>query len=144
MLHIEAITPDNWREGLRVAESQKRYVSDGMGILARAYAYREARSYACVIYDDALPVGMAMYYDCEELQAYSFSQFFIDERYQGKGYGKAAAQLLLDRMKQDGKYKAVILCYIEGNESAKALFENLGFHHTGDVDDDEIEMRKKL
>ena len=44
MIHLEAITEENWREDLSVAESQRRYVSDPMRLLARAYAYREKRS----------------------------------------------------------------------------------------------------
>jgi len=82
MIHLETITPDNWRLGLQVRDDQRHYVSDSAGILARAYAYRESRSRAFVIYNDDLPVGMAMYYDVEEEREYNFSQFFIDKRYQ--------------------------------------------------------------
>ena len=144
MIHLEDITPDNWREELKVSKEQERYVSDAMKILARAYAFRNQRSYACIIYEEGEPIGMALYYDCDELQAYDFSQLFIDERYQGRGFGKEAAKLILDRMKRDGKYSEVVLCYIEGNEAAKEMYEKLGFYHTGEADEDEIVMRKKL
>ena len=144
MIHLEAITPDNWREELKVSKEQERYVSDAMKILARAYAFRNQRSYACIIYEEGEPIGMALYYDCDELQAYDFSQLFIDERYQGRGFGKEAAKLILDRMKRDGKYSEVVLCYIEGNKAAKEMYEKLGFYHTGEADEDEIVMRKKL
>lgn len=144
MIHLEDITPDNWREELKVSKEQERYVSDAMKILARAYAFRNQRSYACIIYEEGEPIGMALYYDCDELQAYDFSQLFIDERYQGRGYGKMAAKLILDRMRKDGKYSEVVLCYIEGNKAAKEMYEKLGFYHTGEADEDEIVMRKKL
>ena len=144
MIHLEEITPDNWREELKVSKEQERYVSDAMKILARAYAFRNQRSYACIIYEEGEPIGMALYYDCDELQAYDFSQLFIDERYQGRGYGKMAAKLILDRMRKDGKYSEVVLCYIEGNKAAKEMYEKLGFYHTGEADEDEIVMRKKL
>ena len=144
MIHLEDVTPDNWREELKVSKEQERYVSDAMKILARAYAFRNQRSYACIIYEEGEPIGMALYYDCDELQAYDFSQLFIDERYQGRGYGKMAAKLILDRMRKDGKYSEVVLCYIEGNKAAKELYEKLGFYHTGEADEDEIVMRKKL
>ena len=144
MIHLEEITPDNWREELKVSKEQERYVSDAMKILARAYAFRNQRSYACIIYEEGEPIGMALYYDCDELQAYDFSQLFIDERYQGRGFGKEAAKLILDRMKRDGKYSEVVLCYIEGNKAAKEMYEKLGFYHTGEADEDEIVMRKKL
>jgi diamine N-acetyltransferase len=47
-------------------------------------------------------------------------------------------------MKADKKYSEVVLCYIEGNDIARKMYEDLGFYHTGEVDDDEIIMRKKL
>lgn len=143
MIRLEDIDPGNWRLGLKVAESQKDYVSDSYAILARAYAYREQRSRAFVIYDDEKPVGMGMYYDCPELDAYDLSQLFIDQRYQGRGYGKAATKMVLDAMTQDGKYSKVFLCYIEGNEIAKKLYEQLGFVEI-DRDGDEIIMELSL
>ena len=144
MIRLETVAPDNWRLGLKVSEGQKRFVADSATLLARAYAYREYRSRAYVIYNDTIPVGMALYYDCDELGAYDFSQLFIDERYQGKGFGREAAKQILERMKSDGKYDKAILCYIDGNEAAKKLYEKLGFYLTGESDGDEIIMEKVL
>lgn len=144
MLRLETAGPENWREDLRVSETQRRFVSDAMKLLARAYAYREHGSRAYVIYDGDVPVGMALYYDCEELGAYNFSQLFIDERYQGKGFGTEASQQILERMKADGRYDKVVLCYIDGNEAAKSMYEKMGFSLTGERDGDEIVMEKML
>ena len=102
MIHLVDIDPSNWRLDLKVAESQKNYVASSAVMLARAYAYREQRSRAFVIYDDETPIGMGMYHDCPELNAYDLSQLFIDERYQGRGYGRTATKKVLDAMKQDG------------------------------------------
>ena len=142
MIRLEAVNPDNWRLGLHVRDDQRRFVSDSCRILARAYAFRGSRSRAFIIYDDETPVGMAMYYDIED--AYNFSQFFIDERYQGKGLGYKAAEMILQEMKKDGVYKKVVLCYVEGDEAAKQLYLKLGFYHTGEVDENEIGMEKML
>ena len=143
-IRLETITPDNWRLGLHVRDDQRSFVSDSAGILARAYAYRESRSRAFVIYNDDLPLGMAMYYDVEEEREYNFSQFFIDERYQGNGFGYAAASLILQMMKDDGRYDKVVLCYIDGDEAAKNLYEKLGFRHKGEASEDEIIMEMSL
>ena len=143
MIHLVDIDPGNWRLGLKVAESQKHYVSDSYAMLARAYTYREQRSRAFVIYDDEVPVGMGLYYDLPDLDCYDLSQIFIDERYQGRGYGRAATKLILDAMKQDGKYNKVDLCYIEGNDAAKKLYESFGFVEI-DRDEDEIIMEMNL
>ena len=143
MVHLVDITPDNWRLKLQVSEAPKTYVAGSAVLLARAYAYREWRSRAFVVCDDETPVGMGLYYDCPERNAYDFSQFFIDERYQGKGYGKAAAKAVLEAMKQDGKYDKTVLCYIEGNEAARKLYESSGFVEI-DRDEDEIIMELEL
>lgn len=143
MIHLVDIDPGNWRLGLRVADSQKNYVSDSYAMLARAYAYQEQRSRAFVIYDNETPVGIGMYHDCPDLDAFDLSQIFIDERYQRKGYAKAATKLVLDAMKQDGKYSKAILCYIEGNNAAKDLYESFGFVEI-DSDEDEIIMELTL
>ena len=143
MIHLVDIDPGNWRLKLEVAESQKHYVANSSVMLARAYAYREQRSRAFVIYDDETPVGMGLYYDLPDLDCYDLSQIFIDERYQGRGYGRAATKLILDAMKQDGKYNKVDLCYIEGNDAAKNLYESFGFVEI-DRDEDEIIMELQL
>ena len=140
MIRLEAVTPDNWRLGLKVRDDQRNFVADSAGILARAYAYRESRSRAFVIYNDDVPVGMALYYDLDEEREYNFSQFFIDGRYQRKGFGFKAASMILQMMKDDGKFDKVVLCYIDGDDAAKNLYEKLGFHHTGEADEDEIIM----
>lgn len=139
MIRLIDIDPGNWRLELEVAQEQKRYVANSMKILARAYAYRSARSRAYIIYSDDTPVGMVLYHDEPELDAYIFSELLIDARYQGRGYGREATRLVLDAMKADGRYRKVVLCYIEGNEAAKKLYESFGFRET-DRDEDEIIM----
>lgn len=144
MIRLEEVNPDNWRLGLKVSEAQKHFVAYDMLLLARAYAYRESRSNAYIIYNDDIPVGMALYYDCDELNAYDFSQIFIDERYQRRGFGIEASRQILEIMKSDGKYDKVDLCYIDGNEAAEKMYKKLGFYHTGDCYGDEIVMEKML
>lgn len=139
MIYLTDISPDNWRTKLEVASSQKQYVADRPTMLARAYAYREQRSRAFIIYHDETPIGMGLYYDLPDMECYDLSQLFIDERYQGQGYGRAATEIVLDAMRTDGKYNKVVLCYVEGNEAAKKLYEGFGFVET-DRDEDEIGM----
>lgn len=140
MVRLEPIGPDNWREELTVREEQRRFVSDPNRLLARAYAYRGQRSQAKLIRQRDIPVGMLMYFDWPERGQYVFSQLFIDRRYQGRGLGTAAARLALDEMRADGRFEKVCLCYVEGNESARLLFETLGFRPTGEADGDEVIM----
>ena len=143
MLHLKEIDENNWRPDLSVSEEQKGLVSDCNRLLARAYAYRNSRSNAFLICLDETPIGMGLYYDFEPKQAYDLSQFFIDYRWQGNGYGSAALQLLLDKLRQDGKYQKVFLTYIEGNEAARQLYLKNGFIE-GEQIDEEIFMERQL
>ncbi|MDD2649388.1 MAG: GNAT family N-acetyltransferase [Eubacteriales bacterium] len=109
MIWLEDIDGGNWRIGLKVSEAQKGFVADRVTMLARAYAYRNFRSRAFVITNDETPIGMGLYYDYPELESYDLSQIFIDERYQGQGFGKAATKLILDAMRADGRFKKAVL-----------------------------------
>lgn len=144
MIRLVTVTPDNWRTKLAVSSEQTEFVADRLCLLARACAYREQRSRPFFIYHDDLPVGMALYYDCDEVEAYNFSQLFIDERYQGNGFGSEAAKQILGMMERDGKYDKVVLCFIEGNDAAERMYEKLGFYLTGERDENEIIMEKRL
>ena len=144
MLRLEPITPDNWREPLRVREDQRAYVAEGAVLLARAYAYREQRSQVRQITAEGVPVGMVLWHDWPEGQCYMLSQLYIDQRYQGRGYGRAASRLALDAMCADGRYRRCELCYVAGDEPARRLYASLGFRPTGDRDEDEIVMALTL
>lgn len=140
MITLKEITPDNWRLGLKVSDLQQLYVSNDMKLLARAYAYRNHRSKALIIYNNNTPIGMVLYYDCEKLKAYDLSQLFIDEKYQGHGYGLETVKQIIKQLKADGKYNKIILCFIEGNKAAYSLYKKCGFKLTGKKDGNEIVM----
>lgn len=137
MIKLERITPDNWRNNLAVREDQRNFVADSTCILARAYAYREQGSKAFMIYNDDTPVGMALIYEEPDYEEYEFSQFFIDARYQGRGFGLEAARQIVDMLREDGKYEKVCLCYIDGDDAARNLYEKLGFRHVEFEDEEE-------
>ena len=80
MIHLVDISPGNWRTKLQVSESQRYYVANSTVMLARAYAYREQRSRAFLIYEDETPVGMGLYRDCPEMEArYSLTSGIKEE-----------------------------------------------------------------
>lgn len=140
MIHLEEVNEENWRVPLSVSEEQRRFVSGTMVQLARAYAYRNSNSRARMIYDGDTPVGMLLYHDGAEEGQCVFSQLLIDRRFQRRGFGEQAARLALEEMRACGRYSNVILCYVEGDEPARRLYEKLGFVPTGEVDEDEIIM----
>ena len=143
MLKMVDIDHETGALGLEVNEDQKNFVASELVILARAYIFRKFRSRAFYLFDGEAAVGIALYYDCPERNAYDFCQLFIDKNHQKKGYGKEAIALILDELKKDGKYDKVVMCYVEGNDVSRKLFESFGFIET-EKDYDEIIMEKTL
>lgn len=143
MIHLEEITDLNWRHDFTVKPSQSGYAAGYMEILAKAYAYRSARSHALLILHGDTPVGFCMYYDREWFGAYQLSQITIDAHYQGRGLGTEAVTQILCHMKQDGRYRKVRLGCIAGNEAALHIYQKLGFREI-DREDDEIIMELQL
>ncbi len=127
MIHLVDIDNETGRTDLEVSAEQKNYVCTSVVMLARAWLHRKLRPRVFNVYDDETAVGMGMYLDAPEKNAYDFCQIFIDKHYQGKGYGKAAVGLVLDAMRKEGKYQKVSMCYVEGNDASRKLFEQFGF-----------------
>lgn len=127
MIHLVDIDNKTGDDSLEVAENQQSYVCNSLVMLARAWLHRKLRPRVFNVYDGETAVGMGMYLDDPEKNAYDFCQLFIDKCYQGKGYGKAAVGLVLDAMREDGKYQKVSMCYVEGNDASRKLFEQFGF-----------------
>ena len=127
MIHLVDIDDEAGRIDLEVTKEQQNYVCTSLVMLARAWLHRKLHPRVFNVYDGETAVGMGMYLDDPEKNAYDFCQLFIDKHYQGKGYGKAAVRLVLDAMKEEGKYSKVSMCYVEGNETSRKLFEQFGF-----------------
>ena len=139
MLRLVDIDETNFFDAraLSLGEDQRRFLDSPLGILARGYAYRNERARVLAISDDETVVGLLLVKDMDEAPAcYDLQQFMIDQRYQGRGYGKAALGLLLDDLRKERKYDAVEVCVNKANAAALALFTGAGFEDTGYGDPD--------
>ncbi len=143
MIHFVEVDSKLGALNLEVADSQKTYVASVLTILAKAYLFRKYRTQCFWIYEEDSAVGMVLWFDDPEKESYEFSQLFIDQRYQGRGYGRAATKEVLNRMRQEGKYRKVTLCYVEGNDGARKMYEQFGFVEISH-EWDEIFMEMKL
>ena len=122
---------------LKVGEDQQRFLDSPLGILARGYVYRAQRARVLAAEKDGEIVGLMLVKDMDEEPAcYDLQQFMIDGRFHGRGYGAAALGLLLDELRQEGKYADAEVCVHRENAAALALFTGAGFVDTGYVDPD--------
>lgn len=142
MIELRDIASDNFYEilDLRVAEYQKNYVSSVADSLAQAWLYRDT-AFPFAIYADDLPVGFVMLGYYKSREQYTLWKFFIDERYQNKGYGKQALKLsvnyLLNMFHAEEIYTGVYV----GNKIAKHLYISFGFEETGKFEDNMEELK---
>ncbi|SFN84296.1 diamine N-acetyltransferase [Pseudobutyrivibrio sp. UC1225] len=143
MINLRKITEENFIDAfnLHLAAGQDKYVSHPIRSLAQAYVYRN-QCQPFGIYDGNVMVGYVMVIYDYDIPEYDIWHMMIDEKYQGKGYGKAALEQVMSYIgtKPFGDSNRVTLTCNKENKLALALYKNLGFEETGVVDDDEIEL----
>lgn len=142
MVELREITKENYEECLRlkVAESQKDYVSSTVHSLAQAWVYYDT-AFPFAIYTDKTMVGFIMlgYYEVEGY--YTLWKLMIDEKYQNKGYGKRALRLGIDYLVNRFQVKEVYTAYYAANRIARNLYASIGFRETGEIVGNEVGMK---
>ena len=143
MVQLRPITEDNFIDAfnLILAPGQERFVSHPVRSLAQAYVYRDQCQPFGIYAGDAM-VGYVMVIYDYDVPEYNVWHMMIDAAQQGKGYGAAALDAVLDyiRTKPFGDSGRVTLTCNRDNPVARRLYERRGFSATGHEDDDEIEL----
>ena len=129
---------------LSVSEEQRSFVASNTYSLAQAYVQPECVPLA--LYAENKPVGFAMYCIDESDREYWIYRLMIDQRHQGRGYGRAAMLLLIDRIRSemDEEQHRIYISFEPENEVAKSLYESLGFVPDGRVEYGEIVYRLEV
>ena len=143
MVELKAITEDNFIEAfnLKLASGQDRFVSHPIRSLAQAYVYRN-QCQPFGIYAEGKMVGYVMVIYDYDVPEYDIWHMMIDVSKQGKGYGKAALEQVINYIKTKpfgGSDKVALTCNKE-NPVALELYRRMGFEETGAEDEDEIEL----
>ncbi len=66
---------------------------------------------------------------------YWILRFMIDERFQGKGYGKSAIQQVITKLKNRNDCKEIRVSHVSHNIVANSIYKSCGFQETGEVED---------
>ena len=138
-MRLISVTEDNWMDvaSLSVKEEQKGYVAPAIGILARGYVYRYCNVKIYAFENDGTIVGTALVREfTDEPLGYDLQQFMVDKRYQRKGYGSQALQMILDELRKEGHYDHVELCVKKADTEAIRLYEKHGFVDSRYIDKD--------
>ncbi|MBU3144378.1 N-acetyltransferase [Clostridium sp. CF012] len=135
---------DNWQEcvSLKVAENQKKFVTSNSFSLAQS-KYEPECTPMC-IYNDETMVGFVMLAEEKDDEKFWICRFMIDEKFQGKGYGKASLAKIMDYIATNYDYDEVYLSEVPENARAKGLYKRFGFEFTGEIEDEEEVMIFKI
>jgi diamine N-acetyltransferase len=124
---------------LQVAPEQEPFVaSNGVSLAQSKY---EPEWIPLALYDEEEMVGFVMYGVYRDERKYWILRVMVDQRSQGRGYGRGAMRLLLDRLRSIPGCDEVAISYEPENEMARHLYATCGFHETGEVIEGETVAR---
>lgn len=132
------ITEENWEEiiQLKPRDEQAPYLRTDIALhsLARCYVGRDRP-------DRFLPYAIQQegeYIGAFLLRSYgrgcNLTSFFIDENFQGKGFGRRALGKYLDFVRENyPEAREIEIAVAPGNTIAERLYQSFGFEYTGEV-----------
>jgi len=149
MIELRKITEDNLSAvlALNVSENQKHHLDAGGNSAALAFAYawtvedKGVRALAVCANDEVVGLMIYLYemIDFEEEEFHGLPCYgkvvcwldylMIDEKHQGKGYGKLAFEKLLEDIKKTalGITEYAMIRYSADNNVAKNMYASFGF-----------------
>ncbi|PLR68897.1 MULTISPECIES: GNAT family N-acetyltransferase [Bacillaceae] len=138
-VQLKLVTRENWEKALnlKVKENQSNFVPTVAVSLAKVYIKPDGENVEYLpfaIYDQEQIVGFVMHaYEEKTSNMFWINGFIIDEKHQGKGYGKAAlAEIVKWINNRFTQCKEIRLTVYKDNHNAKELYKSFGFVETGD------------
>ena len=143
---LREVTSETVRDILRLSDTlqppQSHMVAPNAVSIAQAHF--EPRAWFRAIYADETPVGFIMLYDAPEEPTYFLWRLMIATPHQGKGFGRRAVELLIERVKtRPGATELLVSCG-EGDGSPEGFYQKLGFKRNGKMYGDEVGLSLAL
>jgi diamine N-acetyltransferase len=148
-VRFRRITVHNFKTVIRLSDTldayQRTCVADNVRSIAEAYLHRGS-AWPRAIYAGNEPVGFLMLdrddsgYPAEERPVLYLWRFMIAGPHQGKGYGRAALDLLMEKCRKEGVRTLYLSCETDG-EMPYAFYRHYGFEDTNRREDGEEVLR---
>jgi diamine N-acetyltransferase len=137
-------------EALAVTAGQADYVAGVAESLVEAAQTPDACPWYRAVYADETPVGFVMISDGitvvnpDYLGPYFLWRLLIDQRHQGRGYGSAALDLVVDYLRTRDDARVLVTSVVQGPASPIDFYLRQGFRATGDVHQGEVVLELDL
>jgi diamine N-acetyltransferase len=142
---LREVTPANRAavEALAVTQEQSHYVDGVAESLQEAGQHPDARPWYRAVYVDGEPVGFVMISDGITVDnpayvgPYYLWRLLIDHRFQGRGYGSAALDLVVEHVRTRADARTLLTSHVAGPASPVGFYLRYGFRLTGEVHEHE-------
>ncbi|BCJ52760.1 N-acetyltransferase [Actinoplanes sp. NBRC 14428] len=143
-VELRPVTRDNFRAVIRleVGPDQDGFVAPNVVGIAQAYVHPGSEPFA--VYADDELVGFVLLQPGERAGDHVLVRLMIDHRFQGRGFGRQALEAAVDHAAREHKAEVVRLSFVPANDRARALYLSAGFLETGELDDTEIVMARRV
>ncbi|WP_332648504.1 GNAT family N-acetyltransferase [Lysinibacillus sp. 54212] len=143
-MELVDITKDNWLDVVFLSTTDKMpmiceefVASNALSLVQAQY---EKNWITKAIEVDTVLVGFTMYGKEPDEEQYTICRLMIDYKYQGKGYGRKAMEIILAALKSKQDGLDIYLSVEPQNIVAKKLYESCGFISTNRIVDGEEEF----
>ena len=122
-------------DGVILTDEQKKVYprSNAYSIAEGHYPADDDQVWMRAIYAGETPVGFLMTSEAPDQGEYFLWRLMIDAKHQGKGYGRRAVVLLIERIKGSENAKALLTSHLQTDGNAGAFYQKLGFVYTGEI-----------
>jgi diamine N-acetyltransferase len=139
LVRLESVTNENWRSvaAVKVNDDQKGFLDSEsvLDFLMEAQFYPDFKPHAIYFGDTVVGMISFGFLDGDHLRAW-IPLIVIDRPYQGRGFGRAAMEAVITRVRREApNCKAIGVSYKHGNIAAATLYRRLGFTAAATADD---------
>ncbi|KKM96582.1 hypothetical protein LCGC14_1176710 [marine sediment metagenome] len=140
---IRPVDHSNWKDiiNLKVKENQEKFIAPNVKSIAQSKIFKDHFNFA--IYCEEQITGYILYFFTADNDnqipnhlkqddgSYTeIVRFMVDEKYQRKGIGSKALQLLLGYLHDEHGSRTIWMSYIKENAISGKFFKNCGFQET--------------
>lgn len=123
---------------IKLKPGQEKFIETVDECLKEAETFNEWHPVA-IYYEDEI-IGFAMYGSFGLNKDTWIDRIMIDEKHQGRGYGKLAMMKLIDMVSKEYEVNVIYLSITEGNSTAYNLYKNIGFESMNERDSNNGEL----